>query len=84
MRKPLDTDPPASAAVPTPRALALKADEQFDMKHLRRYHTELAAQGCGAPNCPPETCAYARQSRLILRAFAALDRELAQDVRTCA
>lgn len=59
-----------------PPVSALTEQEAFDLKCIRMQHEHLAEYGCGAKDCPVETCAYARQSRLYLKAIAALDASL--------
>jgi hypothetical protein len=47
--------------------------EQFDLKCIRIRNECLAVNGCGAKDCPVETCAVARHARVLLKAIAALE-----------
>lgn len=58
--------------MPKPDAPALTPDDLFDLKCIRFRNVALAEIGCGAKNCPTETCAVARHARLIVRALDAL------------
>jgi hypothetical protein len=65
---------PVAKSGRAPTSAHLTDEEAFDLKCIRFRNVALATHGCGAKDCPVETCAVARHARLIVRALDALVR----------